>query len=764
MRTKSLLLVWCLSACLGMTQTEPKISLGPELLSYPEIAKRMSVGGKRVECVRNLQNSLAVVHLKPRPWSEVRQLLEEGLGVQFRLKETPKEGQEDGKTGKQEDGKTGRQEEGVESAAESKLSYSSSQPTARGLEVWVMERPSETIRVESEQQKRFIDYWLDQANRVENAMFFTRAFSDLPYKEVKEFFKQFEQQREGMSRQMAENMEGFENTASSFTSAMEKFGPDLSKVPPHIMTRLKKMVSDIRGLMKEMMEEEEARLPASEAEEFMKLKDDVFIQMLLLFGGVGMQANASTFLMSRLWEQGLLPEMAREAIRNGISVRTMPLNQVVLRDIPIEDLLSDPVFKSGELTEVRQEHPPYDMLLLSLNLVSMGESLHLQARLSACLPDTFKPIQAFFSVFISFDRRAYSHTMQTDKKVWDEKNKQLQEFLRKGSMQKTFPCERQQTNLVSGVLLAWAKETGSEVIAEYHPLHNPILAGWDWGMAQTMTIDEGEIARMEAEGIEADISSEDPDKPSTAPVPPPAAKPEPPQPPAKQDVSIARAFGERKFYDLHETKNVLIVRNRWRFLHHIWDTPSETVLKLTGGRDREAVHGERVLDEQAFDYDKLYSFYRVVNPLHSALIDAIHLSSFFYSSSSSSVSKLRLAVQILNALTPLERRQLLTEGGTVPLSRLSGAVLSQLIPIMRVNVEEFPHAWHPGFITQLPAWELKLTLSRNARSGTLHVELKAPQKERQAQPVVEEGELSYYRQDVYLGKLKAIQPTQKKSN
>lgn len=754
MRTKLLVLVWCLSACLGMTQTEPKISLGPELLSYPEIAKRMSVGGKRVECVRNLQNSLAVVHLKPRPWSEVRQLLEEGLGVQFRLKETPKERQEDGKT-------TGR-EEGTEGAAESELSYSSSQPTTRNLEVWVMERAPETVRIESEQQKRFIDYWLDQTNRVESAMFFTRAFSDLPYKEVKEFFKQFEQQRESMSRQMAENMEGFENTASSFTSAMEKFGPDLSKVPPHIMTRLKKMVSDIRGLMKEMMEEEEARLPASEAEEFMKLKDDVFIQMLLLLGGVGMQANASTFLMSRLWEQGLLPEMAREAIRNGISVRTMPLNQVVLHDIPIEDLLSEPVFKSGELTEVKQEHPPYDMLLLSLNLVSMGESLHLQARLNACLPDTFKPIQAFFSVFISLDRRAYSHTMQTDKKVWDEKNKQLQEFLRKGSMQKTFPCERQQTNLVSGVLLAWAKETGSEVIAEYHPLHNPILAGWDWGMAQTMTIDEGEIARMEAEGIEADISSQDPDKPSTAPVPPPADKPEPPQPPAKQEVSLARAFGERKLYDLHETKNVLIVRNRWRFLHHLWDTPSETVLKLTGGRDREAVHGERVLDEQAFDYDTLYAFYRAVNPLQGALIDAIHLSSFFVSSSS--VSKLRLAVHILNALTPTERRKLLTEGGAVPLSRLPGVVLSQLIPIMRVNVEEFPHAWHPGFITQLPAWELKLTLGRDTRAGTIHVQLKAPHREQPAESLVEENELPYYRHDFYLGKLKAIQSTQNKSN
>lgn len=773
MRTKSLLWVWCLFVSIGMAQTEPRISLGPERLSYPEIAKRMSVGGKRVECARNLQNRLAVVHLKPRPWSEVRQLLEEGLGVRFRLKEIPE--------GRQQEGTVERQNEG---ARGSELSKSSNQPPTRdpqsairNLEVWVMECPPETLRLESEQQKRFIDYWLDQTNWVESVMFFTRAFSDLPYKEVHEFFKRFEQQRENMTRHMMENAEDF-NNAASFTSLIEKFGPDLSQVPPPLMIRLKKMVSELRGWMvselrgwmQEMVEDEGGSPPAAELEEFMKLKDESLIQMFLLFGSIGIQANASTFLMSRLWEEGLLPEMAREAIRNGISVRTMPLNQAVLRDIPAEDLLIDPLFRSsdfqsGEMTEIKPDHPPYDMLVLSLNLISMAESLHLQARLNACLPDTFKPIQAFFSVDVSLDRRAYAHAMQTDKKAWDEKNKRLQEFLRKKAMQKAFPCDRQQANLVSGVLLAWAKETGSEVIAEYHPMHDSILPAWPWGVGQTIMLDEedaGALAQMEAEGIEADLPSEDPDELPTVPVSPPGAKPEPSPPPAKQDITIARAFGERTLYDLDETKNVLIVRNRWLFLHHLWDIPSEAVLKLTGGQNRETMRGKPVPDDEAFDYDTLYAFYRAVHPLQGALIDAIYFTSFYRSNSS--VSKLRLAVHILNALTPAERRQLLTEGGTVPLSRLPGAVLAQLIPIMRMNVEDFPHAWHPGFINHLPAWELKLTSGRRTRSGTLHVELKAPWKEQPAKRLTDEEEIFYEQRDFYLGNLKAIKPAQKKPN
>ncbi len=44
----------------------------------------MSVGGRRVECAPNLRQRLALIHLKPRPWQQARQLLEKGLDVRFR--------------------------------------------------------------------------------------------------------------------------------------------------------------------------------------------------------------------------------------------------------------------------------------------------------------------------------------------------------------------------------------------------------------------------------------------------------------------------------------------------------------------------------------------------------------------------------------------------------------------------------------------------------------------------------------------------------
>ncbi|MFN3689302.1 MAG: hypothetical protein ACK4UU_00070 [Fimbriimonadales bacterium] len=52
--------------------------------SFAEIAQRMSVEGRRVECARDLQQRLAVIHLKARSWQQARALLESALDVRFR--------------------------------------------------------------------------------------------------------------------------------------------------------------------------------------------------------------------------------------------------------------------------------------------------------------------------------------------------------------------------------------------------------------------------------------------------------------------------------------------------------------------------------------------------------------------------------------------------------------------------------------------------------------------------------------------------------
>ena len=52
--------------------------------SFAEIAQRMSVEGRTVECARDLQQRLAVIHLKPRSWQQARELLESALDVRFR--------------------------------------------------------------------------------------------------------------------------------------------------------------------------------------------------------------------------------------------------------------------------------------------------------------------------------------------------------------------------------------------------------------------------------------------------------------------------------------------------------------------------------------------------------------------------------------------------------------------------------------------------------------------------------------------------------
>lgn len=61
-----------------------KVTISPQALSLPEIARRLSVQGRRVECSLPLRDCAAVVCLKERSWEEACALLSAGLAVEFR--------------------------------------------------------------------------------------------------------------------------------------------------------------------------------------------------------------------------------------------------------------------------------------------------------------------------------------------------------------------------------------------------------------------------------------------------------------------------------------------------------------------------------------------------------------------------------------------------------------------------------------------------------------------------------------------------------
>jgi hypothetical protein len=73
---------WCAaSLCLATAQ---QVEFPLEFYSFAEIAQRMSVDGRRIECARDLRQRLALIHLKPRSWQQTRELLEKALDVRFR--------------------------------------------------------------------------------------------------------------------------------------------------------------------------------------------------------------------------------------------------------------------------------------------------------------------------------------------------------------------------------------------------------------------------------------------------------------------------------------------------------------------------------------------------------------------------------------------------------------------------------------------------------------------------------------------------------
>lgn len=62
----------------------PQVEFPLGWYAYPEIAKRLSVDGRQVQCVRTLQERVALLNLHQRSWEEMVALLEEALQVRVR--------------------------------------------------------------------------------------------------------------------------------------------------------------------------------------------------------------------------------------------------------------------------------------------------------------------------------------------------------------------------------------------------------------------------------------------------------------------------------------------------------------------------------------------------------------------------------------------------------------------------------------------------------------------------------------------------------
>ena len=73
---------WCAASLAIATAQQVEFPL--EFYSFAEIAQRMSIEGRRIECARDLRQRLALIHLKPRSWQQTRELLEKALDVRFR--------------------------------------------------------------------------------------------------------------------------------------------------------------------------------------------------------------------------------------------------------------------------------------------------------------------------------------------------------------------------------------------------------------------------------------------------------------------------------------------------------------------------------------------------------------------------------------------------------------------------------------------------------------------------------------------------------
>lgn len=75
--------LWC-AAALTFASAQQQVEFPLDYYSFVEIAQRMSVDGRRIDCACDVSQRLALIHLKPRAWQQTRELLEKGLDVRFR--------------------------------------------------------------------------------------------------------------------------------------------------------------------------------------------------------------------------------------------------------------------------------------------------------------------------------------------------------------------------------------------------------------------------------------------------------------------------------------------------------------------------------------------------------------------------------------------------------------------------------------------------------------------------------------------------------
>ncbi|MCS7065561.1 MAG: hypothetical protein NZL85_04720, partial [Fimbriimonadales bacterium] len=84
-----LLVLGCLWAQQPQDEQEPGLTLGPQVMTYEELADALSTSGRRVLVAPRLKQSAVLVYLKNRPWSEAIRLMEYGLDLKFTLHTDP---------------------------------------------------------------------------------------------------------------------------------------------------------------------------------------------------------------------------------------------------------------------------------------------------------------------------------------------------------------------------------------------------------------------------------------------------------------------------------------------------------------------------------------------------------------------------------------------------------------------------------------------------------------------------------------------------
>lgn len=62
--------LWC-AAVLALASAQQQVEFPLDYYSFAEIAERMSVDGRRIDCAQDLRQRLALIHLKPRAWQHL---------------------------------------------------------------------------------------------------------------------------------------------------------------------------------------------------------------------------------------------------------------------------------------------------------------------------------------------------------------------------------------------------------------------------------------------------------------------------------------------------------------------------------------------------------------------------------------------------------------------------------------------------------------------------------------------------------------------